>query len=310
MRSVLVRTGYFTLPLLVHAKAKHLHACELNPDSVEALRRGLAANGVADRCTVYPGDNQLNAPQLKGQCDRVHLGLIPSSELAWPLACAALRRDKPGMLHVHANVNKAQIDEWAERLQKELCRLLSGRAAAGADDAAAAAGEDDAADDDAAAAASSASLEAMHPAQRAIWAAAAATRARAQEGEGEGEGEGEPWTVEVLHIELVKWYAPKIRHVVADVRCTPPGVDAQTQPAPKTQPQQAPSSTDSQPPPPPPAAAAQEGEFVCAPSSTPTTDAAAPAKPPVSGVLHAWTAGCPCCTPGGSDGRGKMGPMF
>eukprot|EP01050_Picozoa_sp_SAG11_P007581 SAG11_NODE_637_length_8033_cov_4.585707_10_plen_120_part_00 len=35
-----VPPGYFTLPLLVHAKVAHVHACELNPDSVAALRRG------------------------------------------------------------------------------------------------------------------------------------------------------------------------------------------------------------------------------------------------------------------------------
>ena len=196
--------GYFTLPLLVHANAKHVHACELNPDSVEALQRGLVANGVANRCTVHPGDNQLSAPKLAGTCDRVHLGLIPSSELAWPLACDALRRDKPGMLHVHANVNRAQIDEWAERLKVELAGLLRGTPAS-----------------------STPSIEAMHPDQRASWeaAAAAAKAARAKSHEAHGDSIcDEQWTVEVLHVELVKWYAPKIRHVVADVRCTPPGL--------------------------------------------------------------------------------------
>jgi hypothetical protein len=62
------------------------------------------ANNVAERCTVHPGDNQATAPALAGCCDRVHLGLIPSSSLSWPLACAALHRDRPGMLHVHENV--------------------------------------------------------------------------------------------------------------------------------------------------------------------------------------------------------------
>lgn len=194
----MVLTGYFTLPLLVHAKAEHVHACELNPDSVEALRRGLVANDVADRCTVHPGDNQLSAPKLSGTCDRVHLGLIPSSQLAWPLACNALRRDKPGMLHVHANVNKADIDAWAERLKVELSRIFDGAASS-----------------------RTSSLEAMHPDQRASWEAAAATSTQENGGGSEGNAR---WTVEVLHIELVKWYAPKIRHVVADVRCTPPGV--------------------------------------------------------------------------------------
>ena len=50
--------GYFTLPYLVHAGAGHVHACEWNPDAVEALTRNLQLNGVADRCTVHAGDNR------------------------------------------------------------------------------------------------------------------------------------------------------------------------------------------------------------------------------------------------------------
>jgi tRNA G37 N-methylase Trm5 len=73
--------GYFTVPLLAQAGAAHLYACELNPDSVEALRRNLRGNAVDDRCTVLPGDNAVTAPKLKGLADRVNLGLLPSSEL-------------------------------------------------------------------------------------------------------------------------------------------------------------------------------------------------------------------------------------
>lgn len=36
--------------------------------------------------------------------DHVNLGLIPSSEAGWPVACAALRSDTGGWLHVHGNV--------------------------------------------------------------------------------------------------------------------------------------------------------------------------------------------------------------
>ena len=50
--------GYFTLPYLVYTGVKHLHACEWNPDAVEALRRNLRLNGVEDRCTVHVGDNR------------------------------------------------------------------------------------------------------------------------------------------------------------------------------------------------------------------------------------------------------------
>ena len=93
--------GYFTLPYLVKAGAAHLHACEWNPHAAAALRKNLALNGVADRCTVYEGDNAKVAPARLA--DRVNLGLIPSSEAGWPVACRALKSDKPGMLHVHDN---------------------------------------------------------------------------------------------------------------------------------------------------------------------------------------------------------------
>lgn len=50
--------GYFTLPYLAHAGASHVHACEWNPDAVEALQKNLGANRVSDRCTVHQGDNR------------------------------------------------------------------------------------------------------------------------------------------------------------------------------------------------------------------------------------------------------------
>lgn len=50
--------GYFTLPYLVHAGAKLVHACEWNPHAVEGLRRGLEANKVVERCVIHFGDNK------------------------------------------------------------------------------------------------------------------------------------------------------------------------------------------------------------------------------------------------------------
>lgn len=50
--------GYFTLPYLIHAGAKFVHACEWNPDAVQALHRNLQLNSVEDRCTVHYGDNR------------------------------------------------------------------------------------------------------------------------------------------------------------------------------------------------------------------------------------------------------------
>ncbi|ELU07407.1 hypothetical protein CAPTEDRAFT_223268 [Capitella teleta] len=98
--------GYFTLPYLVHANAKHVFACEWNPDAVEALQRNLILNQVHDRCTVLPGDNAKVCP--KAVAHRVNLGLIPSSESGWRTACRALRGDAVGFLHIHMNLESGQ----------------------------------------------------------------------------------------------------------------------------------------------------------------------------------------------------------
>ncbi|XP_024215210.1 tRNA wybutosine-synthesizing protein 2 homolog isoform X2 [Halyomorpha halys] len=50
--------GYFTLPFLVHANAKLVHACEWNPDAVDSLRRNLRLNKVEDKCIIKEGDNR------------------------------------------------------------------------------------------------------------------------------------------------------------------------------------------------------------------------------------------------------------
>lgn len=106
--------GYYTLQFLVRGKAKHVHACEINPESIVALKKGLARNSVSDRCSIYPGDNRQTLKQLQGVADRVILGLIPSSMNAWGLAIRCLK-DSGGILHIHMNVHENEIDEWAEK---------------------------------------------------------------------------------------------------------------------------------------------------------------------------------------------------
>lgn len=149
--------GYFSLAYLVHAGVAHLHACEWDEDALIALRSNLKANGVADRCTVHPGDNATSLPAFRRTAHRVNLGLIPSSEAGWPTAVAALRSDG-GMLHVHANVCTDDEVEWTALLVERIRNLAA--------------------------------------------------------------MEGHDWEVRQQHVERVKWYAPKIRHVVVDVSCT------------------------------------------------------------------------------------------
>lgn len=53
-------------------------------------------------CTVLQSVFQVCPENI---ADRVNLGLIPSSEPGWKTACAALKSDTGGILHIHGNVN-------------------------------------------------------------------------------------------------------------------------------------------------------------------------------------------------------------
>ncbi|ETN07332.1 hypothetical protein PPTG_13625 [Phytophthora nicotianae INRA-310] len=107
--------GYYVLPFLVHGGAAFVHACEWNPDSVAALRFNLERNHVADRCKVYLGDNRESAPTIGAVADRVNLGLLPTSEKAWPLAVQVLK-PSGGWFHVHDNVAVEDRETWEQHV--------------------------------------------------------------------------------------------------------------------------------------------------------------------------------------------------
>ncbi|NXH63763.1 TYW2 protein, partial [Rhabdornis inornatus] len=187
--------GYFTLPFLVHAGAAFVHACEWNSSAVEALHRTLLLNGVRDRCHIHAGDSR--QLQLQDVADRVNLGLIPSSEQGWPVACRVLKKDTGGVLHIHHNVETPPV-------------LLAEQGSAEA---------------------ASPGGEAQHPAEECEkeilgarlrpewqqWAEATATRIQGLL----AELHGRPWCTSILHIEAVKSYAPHVHHLVLDLECRP-----------------------------------------------------------------------------------------
>ncbi|CAJ1058878.1 tRNA wybutosine-synthesizing protein 2 homolog isoform X1 [Xyrichtys novacula] len=179
--------GYFTLPYLVHAGANHVHACEWNPDAVEALKKNLESNGVSDRCTVHQGDNR--ELQLFDTADRVNLGLIPSSEDGWPVACRLLKRATGGILHIHQNVtspfpNKATVPAINDASQR-----ASGKRA---------------------------DIE--------VWQAWANDTANCISSLLK-DTTGAAWITNIQHIEHVKSYAPHVHHVVLDLECRPSSAD-------------------------------------------------------------------------------------
>lgn len=150
--------GYYTFPMLVHAGAAHVHACEINPASIAGLRAGAAANDLLGRLTVHEGDNQVALLGLRGVADRCHLGLLPSSEPVWE-ACLLALKHSGGVLHVHMNVEEERIETWTAATINTF-----------------------------------ESLVAKH---------------------------GLGFTVQATHVERVKWFAPRVRHVVLDLSFRP-----------------------------------------------------------------------------------------
>ncbi|XP_066195620.1 tRNA wybutosine-synthesizing protein 2 homolog isoform X2 [Sylvia atricapilla] len=166
--------GYFTLPFLVHAGAAFVHACEWNSHAVEALHRTLVLNGL----------------QLRDVADRVNLGLIPSSEEGWPVACRVLKKDRGGVLHIHHNVETPPALR-AERGSPEPQHPTEDG------------GEE--------------TLGARLRPEWQRWAEATATRIQGLL----AELHGRPWSTRVLHVEAVKSYAPHVHHLVLDLKCRP-----------------------------------------------------------------------------------------
>lgn len=195
--------GYFTLPCLVHAGAAFVHACEWNPHAVAALRRNLELNGVADRCQIHFGDNR--QLELSDVADRVILGLIPSSEEGWPIACQVLRQDTGGILHIHQNVESfpgktSQLPGNDERENVEPQETTTNKWENG----------------DSRDSRRKMLLAATKPEwQR--WAQHAETRIAGFL----QQLHGKLWRTRILHIQPVKSYAPHVDHIVLDLECRP-----------------------------------------------------------------------------------------
>ncbi|XP_059715547.1 tRNA wybutosine-synthesizing protein 2 homolog isoform X2 [Haemorhous mexicanus] len=195
--------GYFTLPFLVHAGAAFVHACEWNSHAVEALHRSLVLNGVRDRCHIHSGDSR--QLQLQDVADRVNLGLIPSSEEGWPVACRVLKKDTGGVLHIHHNVETRPAPA-----PPQSAVLLAER---GSPEAASPAGEAQ----HRAEHGGEETLEARLRPEWQRWAEGTATRIQGLL----AELHGRPWRSSVLHIQPVKSYAPHVHHLVLDLECRP-----------------------------------------------------------------------------------------
>ena len=146
--------GYYTLPMLVRSNAEHVYACEINPNSIQALQNGAKLNNVSKRLTILEGDNLSTMKQVYSIADRVHLGILPSSEKVWQLAINCLK-SSGGKLHIHMNVEEEKIDDFVAYCTDSIAKLAKQI--------------------------------------------------------------GREGIVSAQHVEKVKWYAPRIRHIVVDI---------------------------------------------------------------------------------------------
>ena len=113
--------GYFSLPYVVkNPQVTHLIACDWNASAIDCLRQAVALNKVdSERVTFHVGDSSTADAALgENVADRISLGLIPDSSMAWRAASKLLKEE--GWLHVHGIAKDAEA--WkAETLTAFKC---------------------------------------------------------------------------------------------------------------------------------------------------------------------------------------------
>jgi tRNA wybutosine-synthesizing protein 2 len=126
--------GYFVFSYL-KAGATKVWCWEINPWSVEALRRGCAENGwsvrvvkhgeefvddAGEKVVVFEESNEHAVQRMKGRSrvKHVNLGLLPSSRNAWEAALTLVQNG--GCAHVHENVGEQEVERKRDEFVREL----------------------------------------------------------------------------------------------------------------------------------------------------------------------------------------------
>jgi tRNA wybutosine-synthesizing protein 2 len=110
--------GYFSLPLAVHQRPRHIIACEKNPEAFDYLETNVALNHVETIVDPVLGDNRDTAPH--GVADRVLMGYLPNPTDFLPLALDCLR-PAGGRIHYH---NVVDVPAFPATAANELVRSL------------------------------------------------------------------------------------------------------------------------------------------------------------------------------------------
>lgn len=140
--------GYFAFS---YAKvgASAILCWEINPWSIEGLRRGIRKNSWTERSVdeagvtgtdvsvshpyflVFPESNRHALSRIDSLRDvippvrHVNCGLLPTAKDSWYTALAALDRDEGGWIHLHETIHKVKYDEHVQRVKTDVCKLAS-----------------------------------------------------------------------------------------------------------------------------------------------------------------------------------------
>ena len=111
--------GYFSLPLALHAKARRVVACEINPVAFHYLVDNIQLNRVEEVVQPYLGDNR----DLPGShwADRVLMGYVGTTEQYLPKAFELVKNG--GVIHYHET---CPIDEFPERPLSRIAEAAGG----------------------------------------------------------------------------------------------------------------------------------------------------------------------------------------
>lgn len=129
--------GYFTLSYLKR-KARNVFCFELNPWSVEGLKKGLKKNKVSGNCHVYCESNETCIERVVEseisdlRIRHINLGLLPTSKPGWKLALGLLAMKENNRvlvplstMHIHENVHIDAINDnsFVTDILKELTQI-------------------------------------------------------------------------------------------------------------------------------------------------------------------------------------------
>lgn len=116
--------GYFSLSFLVHANVRFIYCCEINPYSIQSLKKNMMLNKIDyNRYRILEGDNRETSKCLVNCVHRVCLGLLPSSEDGYIPAMRALNVNG-GYMHIHHNIAIHEKHIFLKQLKQKLRNIL------------------------------------------------------------------------------------------------------------------------------------------------------------------------------------------